>query len=343
MASRPTIRDIAREAGVSTATVDRVLNGRVQVREETARKVADAAHRIGYHARSLIDQRLTPSVPKMTFGFVLHKGKQEFYQNFAREIERAVANRTDIHGKAVIRFSADQSPESFLREIEEISDRIDALASSAINHQSITREIQRLKDDGIPTFAVLNDFAQGVRENYLGLNNMQVGRLAAWMISRTQRQPGKIAVFVGGNRWHGHQLRETGFRSFARESAPHLTVIDTLVNLETRMLTHEATIDLLARHPDLRGIYVAGGGMEGAILALRETRPPDKVSLVVNELIEDSRAGLADGYVTMVIATPLTQLCVDMVDMMVNVVRSGFSDLPGQHFLEPRIYLPESV
>lgn len=343
MASRPTIKDIAREAGVSTATVDRVLNGRVQVREETVRKVADAAHRIGYHARGLIDQRLTQSVPKMTFGFVLHKAKQEFYQNFAREIEIAVANRRDVQGKAVIRFSADQSPEGFLTEIEAISGRVDALASSAINHQAITREVQRLKDLGKPTFAVLNDFAQGVRENYLGLNNMQVGRLAAWMITKSQHQPGKVAVFVGGTRWHGHQLRETGFRSYTRESSPHLTVLDTLVNLETRTLTYEATIDLLARHPDLRGIYVAGGGMEGAIAALREVRPPESVSLVVNELIEDSRAGLTDGYVTMVISTPLAKLCADLVAMMVNAVRSGMSDLPGQHFLEPTLYLPESI
>ncbi|MDF0600483.1 LacI family DNA-binding transcriptional regulator [Psychromarinibacter sp. C21-152] len=343
MARRPTIKDIAREAGVSTATVDRVLNGRVTVREETVRKVADAAHRIGYHGRGLIDQKLSPSVPAMTFGFVLHKGRQEFYRNFARAIEQAVAARRDVNGKAIIRFSTEQSASGFLTEIEAISGRIDALASSAINHQSVSREVQRLKSAGIPTFALLNDFAQGVRENYLGLNNMQVGRLAAWMLTKTARRPGKLAVFVGGNRWHGHELRETGFRSFVRESAAEFTVLDTLVNLETRKLTYEATLELLARHPDLQGIYVAGGGMEGAIAALRESRAPENVALVVNELTEDSRAALADGYVTMVISTPLEQLCHDMVDMMISSVRSGFGDTPGQHFLQPDLYLPESL
>ena len=343
MPSRPTIKDIASEAGVSTATVDRVLNGRIQVREETVKKVAEAAHRIGYHARNLIDHRLAANVPTMTFGFVLHKREQEFYQNFARELEQAVARRTDIRGRAVIRFSSDQTPEGFLREIEAISGRVDSLASSAVNHQSVTREVRRLKDLGIPTFAVLNDFAQGVRENYLGLNNMQIGRLAAWTLTRIQRGPGKIAVFVGGNRWHGHQLRETGYRSFARESAPDFSVLDTLVNLETDTVTHEATLDLLSRHSDLRGIYVAGGGMEGAIAALREVRAPEEVALVVNELTADSRAALADGYVTMVIATPLRELCDDLVDMMVSAVGSGMADLPGQHFLEPRLHLPESL
>lgn len=342
MSNRPTIKDVAKAAGVGTATVDRVLNGRGTVREDTMRKVAEAAHRVGYHASALIDLRLDASVPEMTFGFVLHKGKQQFYQNFASEIERAVSERRDIRGKALIRFSSSQSPDAFLEEIAAVSSRVDALASSAVNHQSITQEVQRLKARHVPVFALLNDFAQGICQNYLGLNNMQVGRLAGWMVTTSADAPGKLAVFVGGNRWHGHELRETGFRSFVRDTAPAFTVLDAMVNLETRQLTYEATLELLARHPDLRGLYVAGGGMEGAIAALRETSRPRKISLVVNELTEDSRAALMDGYVTMVIATPLRRLCRDMVDMMVNAVRNGTPDVPGQHFLQPEIYLPES-
>ena len=132
------------------------------------------------------------------------------------------------------------------------------------------------------------------------------------------RRPGKIAVFVGGNRWHGHELRETGFRSYCRDSAPGFTVLDTLVNLETRQITYEATLDLLHRHPDLAGIYVAGGGMEGAIAALRETRNPGKVALVVHELVSDSREGLSDHYVTMVISTPIEALCRTLVGNMIE-------------------------
>ncbi|MFT6660016.1 MAG: LacI family transcriptional regulator [Maritalea sp.] len=342
LSNRSTIKDVAIEAGVGTATVDRVLNGRGVVREETMRKVAEAAHRVGYHASTLIDQRLVTSVPEMTFGFVLHKGKQKFYQNFATEIEKAVAERRDIRGRAIIRFASSQSPDAFLKELSDIKTKVDAFASSAVNHQSITQEVRRLKRDGIPSFALLNDFAQGVRENYLGLNNMQVGRLSGWMTTTAVQNPGKLAVFVGGNRWHGHELRETGYRSYIRDSAPDFTVIDTLVNLETRQLTYEATLDLLERHRDLRGIYLAGGGMEGAIAALRESVAPRHVALVVNELTDDSRAALADGYVTMVISTPLRRLCRDMVEMMVNAVRNGSSEVAGQHFLQPDLFLPES-
>jgi LacI family transcriptional regulator len=148
---------------------------------------------------------------------------------------------------------------------------------------------------------------------------------------------------VGGHRWHGHELRETGFRSYIRESAPRFDVLDTLVNLETRQLTYEATLDLLSRQPELRGIYVAGGGMEGAIAALREVRAPGEVALVVNELTPESAAALSDGYVTMVDATPLPDLCRDLLAMMIRSAATGPSAVPGQHFLQPDLYLPESV
>lgn len=179
MARRPTIQDLAREAGVSVATVDRMLNGRSKVREETARKVAEAAHRIGYHARGLIEQRLAVEIPEMHFGFVLHKEKQEFYQNFAREIGLALAARRDIRGRATIRFSPSQIPEDFSKFMLEVGQRVDAIASSAVNHHLVNSAVEVLKAKGVPTFALLNDFAQGTRENYLGLNNMKVGRCPA--------------------------------------------------------------------------------------------------------------------------------------------------------------------
>ncbi len=343
MANRPTIHDLAREAGVSVATVDRVLNGRAKVREETARKVAEAAHRIGYHARGLVELSRSWNVPEVTLGFVLHKEQQEFYQNFSSEIRRAVSARKDVRGKAKILFSPSQYPADFGKLMRELGGEVDALASSAVNHQSLNQVVRHLKESNVATFALLNDFAQGIRENYFGLNNMQVGRIAASMVATAAPRPGKVAIFVGGNRWHGHELRETGFRSYFREYATEFTILDTLVNLETRQLTYEATLDLLHRQPDLAGIYVAGGGMEGAIAAIRETRPPGKIALVVNELIGVSRDALQDRYVTMVIGTPLEELCTILVNQMVNTVLHGPSQIPGQHFLEPRLYLPESV
>lgn len=343
MANRPTIKDVAREAQVSTATVDRVMNGRVFVREETIRRVYEAARAVGYHAATLLGQRMAPDLPRLRLGIVLHKERQAFYQDFKVELERAVAQCATAQVSLTLAFAASQSPADFISKMEAMADRVDAIGATAVTHPDVTEVVGRLNARGIPCFALLNDFAQGVRQNYLGLNNMKIGRIAAHIIAKTTHQPGKIAVFVGGYRWHGHELRETGFRSFFREHAPQFSVLDTLVNLETRQLTYEATLDLLKRHPDLRGLYCAGGGMEGAIAAVREERKPEDIALVVNEITPESRAALVAGYVTMAIATPLQRLCTDLIQLALAEVQNGISPVQGQHFLPPDLYLAESV
>lgn len=343
MARRPTIIDVAEAAGVSTATVDRVLNGRQRVRKETASRVFEAAQRIGYHGVGLIAQRMRADLPFIRFGVVLHKQHQGFYLQFREALEAAVLDLTGVRAELKLRFSPSQNPSDFVAEMEALSGEVDVLAATAITDNSITEKVEELQARGIPCFAILNDFAPGVRQCYLGLNNLKVGRIAASIIAMTVPKSGKLAVFVGGFRWYGHALRETGFRSYLREKAPQFQILETLVNLETRQLTYETTLDLLHRHPDLRGIYCTGGGMEGAIAALRELREPGDIALVVSELTSESRKALADGYASLAISTPLQSLCRDLFELMTRSVLEGMQATAGQHFLQPDLYLPECI
>ncbi|SPF81969.1 LacI family DNA-binding transcriptional regulator [Pseudoprimorskyibacter insulae] len=341
MTRRPTIQDLAKAAGLGVATVDRVLNGRPNVSDRSIREVSEAAARIGFISPRLEPQAQRAARRVVRFGFVLHKRGQEFYQNFASELERAVAARTDIRGEVTFRFASSQAPGDFVRELIEVAEVSDVIASSALNHGQIDAEVKRISDRGIPVYALLNDFAQGSRHGYFGLNNIKVGRIAAWLIATQTAGKGKAAVFVGGNRWHGHVLRETGFHAYMREFAPDMALLNTMVNLETRQLTYAATHELLERHPDLTGLYVAGGGMEGAIAAVREARAPGAVALVVNELTADSRLGLGDRVVSLCIATPLERLCRELIDRMIaEPLTQGAT---GQRFFEPDLVSPESV
>ena len=132
-------------------------------------------------------------------------------------------------------------------------------------------------------------------------------------------------------------------RSYFREYAPQFELLNAQANLETRQLTYEATIELLQRHPDLVGIYCAGGGMEGAIAAVREERRPGDVALIVNELTPDSTEALQDGTVTLIMGTPLQQLCEELVTIMIHSVENGMAENPGQRFLPFQLWTPESL
>jgi LacI family transcriptional regulator len=343
LGTRPTIADLAMAAGVSVATVDRVINGRHPVREETAKRVYEAASAIGYHAVSLLRQRVFEGLPQYKFGFILQKPKHHFYQHFAREIETAVMTTQGIRGVAQIEFAQNHSPAALADLLRSVGHRNQAVAMTAPDLPGLSVVVEELKNKGIPVFSLLSDFAAGIREGYVGLNNRKVGRTAAWMIAKAAKKPGKVAVFVGSHRFHGHELREIGFRSYFRENAPDFEVLDTLVNLESLQITHETTLDLIHRHPDLIGFYVASGGMEGAISALREAKSFGKLHVIVNELTPDSRSALADEILMMAMCTPLPALCRELVSQMVGAINNGPASAPGQTFLPFEMYVPENI
>lgn len=343
MARRPTITDLAKAAGVSVATVDRVLNGRLPVREETARRVYDAAKAIGFHAVGLLRQRVFQDLPQYRLGFVLQKPHQAFYQTMTREIEAAAQASTTARIHTQIEFVAASTPTAINEKLRLLSARAQAIAVVGPDYPAVTAMVEELREKGIPVFSLLSDFASGVREGYVGLNNRKVGRTAAWMIAKAARNPGKVACFVGSHRFHGHELREIGFRSYFREHMPEMEVLDTLVNLDTEEITHEATLSLLQKHPDLVGVYICGGGMEGAISALREENMAGRLLVVVNELTPESKAALADDIATMVISTPVPALATELIGRMTAAVDRGEGGVSDQTFLPFDIFTPENI
>ena len=338
---RPNQFDIARRAGVGIATVDRVLNGRRKVKAETAERVYQAAIDVGYHAAPLIRHRIDQAAPEMTFGFVLPKEAQPFYRALSQALSDEVSAYRAVRGRAVFRYAKTQSPKEFADILTTMQDKVDVIGASAINHDRVNQAVADLLDGGTPTFSMLNDFALDARINYIGLDNYKLGRLAGWIMANLISGSGTVAVLVGSSLWQGHQLRETGLRAYCREHAPELRLHDTVLNLETRQVTYEVVLEMLETLPDLRGIYIAGGGVEGAVEALRESCTPRQVKLVVHPLTEEIRAALSDEYITSIISTPVQQLARSLVDEMAKTALGQGVKTRSQRFLKPQILFPE--
>ncbi len=198
MAKRATIQDLAKSSGVSVATVDRVLNGRTKVRAETAHRVFEAAHKLGYHATNLISQRLQVELPRVRLGIILQKEQQSFYKQFRAALERQAGLSKSFNVSLRIEFATTQSPSEVAQLMRSMRGQVDAVAATAMNHSDITSAVIDLKSVGIPTIALLSDFAQGDRVSYIGSNNLKVGRNAAWMLSQASVIKGKWLFLLGG-------------------------------------------------------------------------------------------------------------------------------------------------
>lgn len=338
---RATLADVAAAAGVGIATVDRVLNRRAPVKAETARRVQEAAAAIGFHAADLFGRRVAEIKPERRLGFLLQRRADHFYRHVAAELARATRGFGLGGHKAVVEHMEDLTPARIADHLARMEGRCDALALVAADHPKVNAAIDRLARAGVPVYALLSDLTAPARAGFFGIDHRKAGRTAGWAISRLARAPGTLGIVVGNHRYLGHEICEAGFRSYIREHAPSFRLLDSFASFEDKRVAHEATLDLMRRHPDLRGLYVAGGGIEGIIEALRERARPDPITVVCNELIPETRLALVDGIVDLVIATPVRQLAGRAVGAM--MARLDGREAPPAEALAFELHVEENI
>jgi LacI family transcriptional regulator len=335
---RPTMTAVAEAAGVSVATVDRVLNSRLPVRGDTALRVMDAAQRIGYHASELMRQRLLGGgkAAARTLGFILQINHDPFYAALADAIQQAAQAQTRWRCQVVVRVVDALRPQAMVEAMHELARQADGIGIVAGDHPQVNQAVIDLQAQGCPTVALLSDISSPGRAGYVGLDHRKTGRTAAWAISRLSKLEGEVGVFVGSHRFIGHELTEMSLRSYLREHAPGFHVLDAVVNREDEDLAYEATLTLVDRHPDLVGLYLPSGGVPGALKALRELRDHDHhIVTVASEISPLHRQALHDGLIDLIIGTPKAAVAEAAVSLLCEAL-----DTPGQ-FGSPRtVHLP---
>lgn len=306
--TRPTIRDLADAAGVSIATVNRVLSGGTNVRQGTRQAVQEAAAQIGFYGLGAITSRVAASRPKVRFGVLLLQPHRQFYQNVAKALTQAAAEVTAAEIDLRIEFLEDLSPQNTAERAIAMAADCDALCITSAVHPVVTDAVERIQERGVHVFALVAQLSATGQVHYVGLDNWKVGRTAAWAFARICRDPGKIGILMGNPRYRNQEMNEAGFRSYFREHAPGFTLLEPQSTHETAAVAQEITERLLQEHPDLSGLYVSGGGISGAVVALRASGRAGRIVTVGYELLDVTRAALLDDTLTLAIAIPVDRL-----------------------------------
>ena len=340
MAHRATIMDLAQKAGVSVSTIDRILNGREKVRAGTASRVLAAAEELKFYALPVLRERLNVDRPAIRLGFLLQQSHRTFYQMIAAALRSAAAENPEPVD-VVIEHMDDLSPEAVATQLSNLGQHVQAVAVVTAEHARISQSIEALSVQGVPTYGLISDLTASCETGYIGLDNWRVGRTAAWAIAGLCKQPGKVGILVGNHRYRCQEMNESGFRSYCREHASQFTLLEPLQTFEDKSIARDVTEQLLAREPDLVGLYVSGGGMVGVLEALKAAGRSRSVITVGHEITEHTRNGLIDGNLALVLAHPIARLATEAICQMRRDVvnESG----PAKRMIGFQIYTPENI
>lgn len=315
---RPTISDLAEAAGVSVATVNRVLSGASNVRLGTRERVQQAAEGIGFYGLGSIQARVSAARPHLRFGILLLQPHRPFYRNIATAMQEAAASATGAEVELRIEFLEDLSPQNVANHALALASECDAICLTAAVHPVVTDALERIQAKCIPVFAFISQISVTGQMSYIGLDNWKVGRTSAWTFANICKVPGKIGILMGNPRYRNQEMNEVGFRSFFREHATDFTLLEPISTFESAAVAQEMTEKLLSDYPDLVGLYISGGGISGVLAALRSSDKANKMVVVGYDLTEVTRAALLDGTMTLVISHPLARLARDAINGMIR-------------------------
>ncbi len=342
MTQRKTIHDLAREAGVSVSTIDRILNGRSPVKATTVRHVLEVADRIGFYAAGTIRERLGDEIPDRTFGFLLNSKERCLYAQMADVLRHQVHHAPHIRGHAIIRHLEDLDPQIAAKELAALGEQCDAVACLCIDHPYVNHAVTDLAERGVPVVAIVSGLSSTDYSVFLGSNDWQLGRTAGWFMTHLCPGGGKVAILVGNENYRCQQVHETSFRSYIRSHAPKLEVLETGPTGETDRGAKRALEQLLEQHNDIRGILMAGGGIEGVteVLATFTNRKP---ILIGTEYTDHTRELLTRGDIDVLLPHPFDEIAKQAVKTLVELTTPGApKQRQVQHIIPFQILVSEN-
>lgn len=289
----PTVEQIAKVARVGVATVDRVLNHRAGVREQTRLKVLVALDKLR--------QDLANGTATLQIKLFCDSG--ETFNTTLAEAQETVNSSTPgvlVEGHYAPSNSVD--PAAFADRVQADGASADGVIVVCREHPAINRAVRALCRRGIPVVCLTTDLPNSGRSAYVGNDQYAAGSVAGLLIGNAlARQKAKI-LLVTSMAFRCQQEREMGFRRVLRAEFPHLKIDERMVSDDRPQTTAEQLMRYFSKHDYPAAIYNVAGANRGVAQAIGTIPGEQRPVFVGHELTGHTRAMLESGVMDYVLS-----------------------------------------
>lgn len=321
----PTIHDVAREAGVSRATVDRVLYRRGGVSSATAEKVREVVERLGFSANPNASR--LASHKKLTFACLIPKFEEGEYWSVAYKgfIDGSRSIQTyDVYTEIFL-YDPDDV-ESFRRESARILEaRPSGVITNVVFAEALKEFAASLDACGIP-YAFVDQKLDGLNYKvYFGADPWEAGRLGAYLL--THRMDVKDIAMVrilrdSGRLADPNKVRRKGFMDYIDKHYPECRVHSVFIPPYNPQEIYRILDDFFKEHPEVKHITMANSRIHLISEYLRRNPVPDRHVVGFDDLDKNIEA-LTEGLVEFLVTRQISMQSYYTVSRFAEYVISG--------------------
>ncbi len=292
MTHRFPIKEIATQAGLGTATVDRVLNARANVSARTKARVVAAIAELERQEQNLAAKGRAVWVD------VVVEAPLRFSREVKSAAESVCAQSTPVVLRPRFTLHEVMTETQMIATLQRIGKRgSQGICLKARNLPGVQKAVAGLMEKGIPVVTLVTDIDGAL--GYAGLDNEQAGRVAAALVARDV-QHGVVLTSQSREDFAGEAERISAFRAALARRAPNVQVFATTEGGGLNQPTERAISNALHAAGRVAGIYSAGGGNRAITTALRLAGIDPRI-YVAHDLDADNLVLLEQGKITFVL------------------------------------------
>lgn len=295
---KPTIYDVAEKAGVSIATVSKVINDKPDVGQKTKKRIMQIIEEVGYHP-SMVASALTGKHTH-TIGLVIPDIANPFFAELARSVE----DTGHANGYSVVICNTDNDPEKEVQYLWWLNQKkVDGVILGTGMHNM--EDLEKFMNQNIPVVLVSRDIPTLATSTVL-VDDFRGGYLAGQHLLGLNHQ--KVLLLVGDLNNSSEQNRLRGFQAAFEEAGISKKSIKIIEELMTAQQAEQAVKEKLNKDTDISAAFaltdfLAIGSVQGAKSIGKHV--PEDFSVV----------GFDDTFIAVLSTPPLTTIAQPIVEM----------------------------
>lgn len=328
-----TITQIAKMAGVSRGTVDRVIHKRGRVSPEVEKKIKQIMEENDYHP-NMIGRALAISKSPLKIGMIMIEKGNPFFELIHSGMQEAMNQFKDYSITLDFRHIHDLDEEEYLNALDEFENHVNALIISGLHTSRIIEKVNKLCKK-IPVMTLNIDLEESKRIGFIGIDDYKAGTCIAKLACDLTREGENILLVSGSKTIKSQSQRVDGFLEVMKQySNIHVSdVIYTQDKLETSNTLLKEALD----KQYYKTIVMIDSWLANAGKVVSESGYKN-INILGFDLMPQNKEALEQGLVTYIIDQSAYMQSFECVHKVCEYLIYGIELPKGRNYLPIHIY-----
>ena len=305
---RVTIKDIATQLNISSGTVDRAINEKGRISEQTKKLIMQKIEELGYKpnriARALGKNELT------TLAFIA-PSQNPFWEAIMQGATIACNELIDYN--VHLKFYSQKSDFDSMNQIKEVERIIDekpkGIIIAPLHPYLLSTTINKAIENCIPVVTVNLDSKDSNRLCYVGEDPFSTGAIVGELFKKFIGREGDIAVLTGNDAFSQFHVRKEGFLNAFMSDSSKINIIGYYEYADSEDLAYEISKKLILEVQGLKGIFAnTTTGAIGIAKAIRDLNKNGSIVAICYDTSDEIKELLdCNAFFTTVIQNPFLQ------------------------------------